>query len=73
VSKAIAFEDIDVSQPVNWGEVISDTVKLRVEILSGKHGEINTFAGDGAHGPTHAGPICSAAAKWGIDQGYLGL
>lgn len=34
-------------EPVNYAQVIVETERLTTEILTGKHGEVQTFAGDG--------------------------
>lgn len=46
--KAFAFDGEVVEQP-NWAQIIKDTKALTMEALSGKHGPIKTFAGDGLH------------------------
>ena len=45
--KAFAFESPEAE--VNWSQVVKDTKALTIEILSGKLGEVKTFAGDGLH------------------------
>ena len=36
-------------EPVNYAGVIAETERLTTEILTGKHSEVTTFAGDGLH------------------------
>lgn len=47
--QSFAWERIDISQPVNWTEVWTETRKKTVDILTGKHGTCDAFFGDGIH------------------------
>lgn len=47
--KAFVWDAPDPSAAVNWVGVLAEVNKLTVEALSGKHGPIRTFAGDGLH------------------------
>ena len=49
IAKAFIPRDFDPQEVVNWQAVINDTTRLTAEIISGKHGECATFAGDGLH------------------------
>ncbi len=39
----------DASEVVKFGEVIKEVRQLTADIINGKHGEFDTFAGDGLH------------------------
>ena len=47
--QSFVWDHPDPEKGVDWAGVVRETRQLTVELLAGKHGTIQTFAGDGLH------------------------
>jgi hypothetical protein len=47
--QAFVWDMEDITKDQDWSRIILETKQLTVELLAGKHGPIQTFAGDGLH------------------------